>query len=533
MARARPLDWQHLDYTKVYRERTARLQRLRAGGSDAWDQAVNYYRSNPVDWVEDWCFTADQRVAGLGKNPTIPFTLFPRQREALAWMHESFKTQSPGVVEKSRDMGISWLIICFGVWAWLFHPGSSIGYGSYDKFKVDSIGNMDSLLEKARFVIRNLPPELRPIGYVESKHANYCRIVNPETGATLIGEVGENCGRGGRSTMYFVDEFAFFVHAERADSALSQNTPCRIYASTVCGMGNLFARKRHSGAYPVFIFDWHDDPRKDAAWYAKQVAENEPHTVAQEIDRDYHASQERTIIAGEWIRAAKEIGPLVGEWPEFGGGVGGFDIGAGGSGKSVLCCRFGPFVDRAQKWNEADTINVSALGYDAAVEAGVGLLNFDSIGVGAGVSAALSRFEDDNPTGPAVNAVNVGVSPTDRFWPDGKRASQKFANLKAELWWTMRDRFQKTWEHAKFLRGEEDGREHPLDELIVLDPRDYELINQLSMPTWEPTATMKIQVESKKSLAKRGIKSPDHAEALSLTFAESSHLLGSDIEGLY
>ena len=32
-------------------------------------------------------------------------------------------------------------------------------------------------------------------------------------------------------------------------------------------MSNPFARKRHEGKVDVFIFDWHDDPRKDEAWY--------------------------------------------------------------------------------------------------------------------------------------------------------------------------------------------------------------------------------------------------------------------------
>ncbi len=533
MAQARPLDWKRPDYTEVYRERAERLKQLRAGGQPAWDRAITYYRSNPIDWIEDWCFTSDPRLLGLGKNPSVPFTLFPRQQQVIAWLHDRFENQESGIVEKSRDMGMSWLTVVFGVWAWLFHSGSCIGYGSYHKNKVDMLGNMDSLFEKARHVIRTLPPELRPIGFVEDRHSNYCRIVNPETGATLTGEVGNNCGRGGRSTMYFIDEFAFFEHAERADASLSQNTPCRIYASTVCGMGNLFARKRHSGGYRVFVLDWHEDPRKDAAWYAKQLKEFDPVTIAQEIDRDYHASQERTIVAGKWVRAAQAIGHVVGKWPEYGAGIGGFDIGAGGSGKSVLSCRFGPFVDPAEEWAEADTINVAALGYDAATAAGVKTLNFDNIGIGAGVAAAMRRFQDDNPDGPHVAGINVGIPPTHRYWPDGKRASEKFANFKAELWWTMRDRFQKTWEHWRLLNGDITGKEYPLDELIVIHPQDYELASQLSLPTWEPTATMKIQVESKKSLARRGIKSPDHAEALSLTFAMPSRFETPDLKGMY
>ena len=39
-------------------------------------------------------------------------------------------------------------------------------------------------------------------------------------------------------------------------------------AVTVDAMGNVFARKRHSGHIPVFTFHWSDDPRKTKEWAA-------------------------------------------------------------------------------------------------------------------------------------------------------------------------------------------------------------------------------------------------------------------------
>jgi hypothetical protein len=45
-------------------------------------------------------------------------------------------------------------------------------------------------------------------GFVEKVHDNYMRIINPDNGATITGEAGDNIGRGGRTTMYFLDEWA-------------------------------------------------------------------------------------------------------------------------------------------------------------------------------------------------------------------------------------------------------------------------------------------------------------------------------------
>lgn len=530
MAKAHITDWNRPDYGPVFRERSERLEKIRR--DDAWKHAWTYYRQNPIDYIEDWLVTFDPRRIPDGKPPAVPFLLFPRQRQFIAWLHDRLDRGESGIVEKSRDVGISWLMLAFALWAYTFIPGAKVGFGSYKNEKVDRLGDMDGLFEKLRFMIRSLPRELRPLGYDEAKHATFMRVTNPENGAAVTGEGGPNVGRGGRSMMYFVDEFAHFDNDSQADAALSQNTTVRIYASTVNGAGNLFYRKRFSGDYPVFVFDWRDDPRKGPDWYALQRRTLEPHILAQEVDRDYHASVTRTVIPAAWVRAAQEIVTVIRRWPKFHHGVGGGDVGAGGSGKTTFSARFGPFVDSTLEWNEADTTNAAKLLHDAAIKAGVSALNFDSIGVGEGVASTLRRLQDESDI--QVSPINVGLPASDRIWPDGKRAKEKFANQKAELWWTARDAFQKTYERLLFERGEDGGVEHPLDELVVLHPQDHALASQLSLPTWGSTQTGKILIESKEALRRRGVPSPDHAEAFVLTYSAGAGRLGTaDIEGLY
>jgi phage terminase large subunit len=115
--------------------------------------------------------------------------------------------------------------------------------------------------------------------------------------------------------------------------------------------------------------------------------------------------------------------------------------------------------------------------------------------------------------------VNVGDSPTDRGWPDGKTAKEKFKNYKAELWWTMRERFLRAYEHLQWLKNPEEGKQHPEEDLIAIPREARELVMQLSQPKADYSETGKIEIEGKKALERRGIKSPDYAEALMLTFA--------------
>ena len=65
------------------------------------------------------------------------------------------------------------------------------------------------------------------------------------------------------------------------------------------------------------------------------------------------------------------------------------------------------------------------------------------------------------------------------------------------------------------MRGEGDQK-HDISDLLLLPDNDPDLCSQLSLPSWEWTASGRIQIESKNKLKHRGIPSPDHADALVL-----------------
>ena len=57
-------------------------------------------------------------------------------------------------------------------------------------------------------------------------------------------------------------------------------------------------------------------------------------------------------------------------------------------------------------------------------------------------------------------------------------------------------------------------------------PQDDELVAELASPLYKYTSTGKIKIESKDEMRKRGIKSPDKADALALTMASSAASFG-------
>lgn len=488
------VDWSRPDYSAVYTERAERLQRLRSDPA-ILPGLLDYYKERPADFVNDWGMTFDPRNAEIGVPTTVPFLLFPKQRQFLDWLHDRWRNREDGLAEKSRDMGVSWLCVAFGVWMWRFHPGTVIGFGSRKEEYVDNIGDPKSLFWKVRQFIELLPAELRPRGYVTEKHAPFMRIQNPENGAAIVGEAGDNIGRGNRTSIYFKDESAFYPRPEAIDAALSQTSNCKIDVSTPNGAGNPFYKKRKSGKIKVFTFHWRDDPRKDEAWYAAQAEKLDPVILAQEVDIDYEASVTDAFIGGDLVRAAADLGPaqVIGMGPVKWG----LDVARFGDDKSVLTRRRGRLVYQVEDWPQIDTMALADAVWNRCKELWFAdsdlkpaQIAVDTIGVGAGVYDRLVQYQKQNAARVGVQLVAVNSSIRVE---DGVNY-----NKRAKMWDDMREWLKDT------------PCSIPVSSALVaeLPALKYYYRNGLRL------------IESKEDAKKRGIKSPDYADSLALTFAE-------------
>lgn len=462
-----------------------------------------------VYWLSRWGWTLDPREQGPGRPSTLPFLPFPRQSELLRWLEEREHNQEDGLVEKSREVGVTWLCCAFAMHRWLFRRGCKVGFGSRKLDLVDRKGDPDCIFEKLRFLLHHLPLWMLPPGFNAKRDDCEGKLLNPGNGSAITGEGGDDIGRGGRSSAYFIDEAAFLEHPRVVDAALSQTTRVRIDVSTPRGPGNPFAEKRHSGRVPVFTFHHRDDPRKGPEWYARECKRlGDPVLIAQELDIDYSASLEGIVIPGAWVRAAVNL-----DLSRSGRCVCGLDVAEAGSNLSVLVPRWGPVVGDPVSWGQANTTETAHRAAEHCRRLQAAALSYDVCGVGAGIRGTLDSAEGRLPF--LCNAVNGGSSPTEAIWPDKRTSKEKFLNYRAELWWGLRARFEKAYEHVT-------GKaEHPAEDMISL-PDHPELIAQLSLPTYSLTETGKVRIEGKDAMRRRGVKSPDHADALALSFASVS-----------
>jgi hypothetical protein len=497
-----------------------RLWRDCARDNDLRALELEACRRDVVRFVRNWVWTFDPR--SMATDKFMPFLPFPKQVGLLRFLEEREATKTSGVVCKGRDTGVTWLCVAFAVHRWVFHEGYVTTFGSRRENLVDRLGDMDAILPKARYILSRLPVWLLPRRYDVNRHSQVMMITNPDTKAVIKGESGDEMGRGGRSSLFFIDETAKVERLSNVFAAVSATTDVEVDVSTPGRPGDPFDQRcDRPDVWPLFELDWRDDPRKTREWAVRRRAELGPMIFAREYERDRKISMEGLVIQPAWAQAGLRLRELVDIEPSAFVVAGG-DIGGGGRGKSVFIARAGPVVRAPIDWNDANTTMTAFRLVEEAAKVGAKILNYDPIGIGAGVTGALKGF---NTKDLKINGINVGL-PCDkrRKWPDGKTSAEKFQNVRAELWWILRDRLMKTWEHVMWLEGDREiGAEHPLEDLLAL-PDDPSLIAQLSQLTWWPTTSGKIQIEAKTDLRSRGIPSPDLADALMLTMTEGSTL---------
>lgn len=254
-------------------------------------------RRDPAFFINFACWTFDPRK----ENPHIPFILYPYQIDLIHWLEERLVQKQDGVIDKSRDMGVSWVIMAWLLWHWLFDESFQALIGSRAEYQVDN-RLIDSHFGRLEYLIQRLPAFLKPQGFSFRQHRHHMKLVNPENGAAIKGEASHgNFGRQGRFNVVFFDELAFWDKERQfaAWRSASEATRTRIAVSTPNGAENLFYQLVHEGKTPHLRIHWSLHPEKDEEWYEKQRQRLTDVELAAEVDISYHAA-DAELVYPEW-----------------------------------------------------------------------------------------------------------------------------------------------------------------------------------------------------------------------------------------
>lgn len=515
----------------------ARRKRVWEAGyasEDFAEVARKAYAADPVMFINDCVFVYEPRNASRGDPTKIPAVPFQRQAEFIYWLKTMFENKWSGPVEKSRDSGATWMASAFAVWVWLFIPGSSIGFGSRKEALIDRKGDMGAIFPKIRAIIDHLPIWLVPEGYNPREHDNYLRIINPDNVSSIVGEAGDAIGRGGRTSLYFVDESAHIEHPETIDASLTANTDVRIDISSAW-TGTVF--DRWCAASPPekkFIFDLHDVPWHTEEWVKTKKDELESkglgHIYRREYLRDGTAGIAGQLIPSDWVEASVGAADKLrarGLLPEkrYGKRGAGLDVADGGMDRNALCMTHGIEVVYLKSRPDLLADGAGAWAYFEAMGHEANELRYDSIGVGAGAAATLRNKKGVKKI--IGFAGSDGVAFPDRKYEGNRTHGDMFANAKAQAWWLLRDRFLETYKligTGKYL-GMETVPAETLDAIISLSPdldEIRELKSELSQVIYKHNPSGKVLIDKKPD----GQPSPNRADSVMIVYAPEQPVPG-------
>lgn len=163
-------------------------------------------------------------------------------------------------------------------------------------------------------------------------------------------------------------------------------------------------------------------------------------------------------------------------------GILGVDVARYGTDTTVIYLRQGPVVRLIGEYAKQSTMETTGRVVQAARENPTAQLRVDGVGVGGGV---VDRLVEQ---GYAVVDMQAGAAPSD---------PNHYVNSRSEWFWTLKRLFE---------TGD-----------IDIDPADDELAAQLGSIKYKITSRGQVQIESKDDMKKRGLPSPDRADAVMLT----------------
>lgn len=201
----------------------------------------------------------------------------------------------------------------------------------------------------------------------------------------------------------------------------------------------------------------------------------------QEYLCDFAAANENSLI--EFDLVVNAMGrDIERESYEHAPRVMGVDVARFGGDRSVIVRRQGLLAYKPEVHRDLDTMAFAGIVSDRIREYRPATVFVDSSGLGAGVADRLRQL------GHSIVDVDAGSR---------ARESHRFINLRAEMWWGLRE-----W----------------LKQGGVMQ-NDQALMADLVAPEYTFDPKDRVRLESKDDMKRRGLPSPDTADALAMTFA--------------
>lgn len=374
-------------------------------------------------------------------------------------------------------------------------------------------------------------------------HENCPSLVKPSTGAAnakelyfnkldsgyKVGTAGNKAvGRSATVQLFHGSEVGFWPNAQQHAAGIIQAIPNEIgtesfLESTANGIGNYFhqqwqdAESGKSEYIAIFVpWFWQEEYRLDVPDGFRLTDAEEAYKEAYGLDLAQMAwrrakiveLKDETLFKQEYPATAAEAFQVSGldpyikpelvmvarglEVDAVGQKKIGVDPARFGDDRTSICYRQGRKVHWIRSYSKKNTMEVAGLVVQVIKDVDPDQVAIDVGGLGAGVYDRLQELVDEKSV--QLVQVNSSNSPIDEV---------KYTNKRAEMWGEMRE-----W----------------LEKQPASIPDSDELHADLTQIRYSYDSNNALRMEKKEDMKKRGLRSPDMADALGLTFAEPSYV---------
>ena len=431
----------------------------------------------------------------LYRNDPVKFVRVVLRETPLKWQEELLRKIAAGKrrISVRAGHGVGKSTVCSWAIVWVMctrFPQKCV-------MTAPTAGQLfDALFSELKAQVNKLPPVLRDSFDVlsdrislkaapESSFAS-ARTSSSERPEALAGIHSEN-------VLLIVDEASAVPEPvfEAAAGSMSGHSACTILIGNPTRNSGLFYRTHHelSSDWDTMHVSCLDIPlvSKDFVEQIKATYGEGSNAFRIRVLGEFAVADNDTLIAAELVDAAmgRDVPVDVSD-----GMIYGLDVARFGTDRSALCKRKGNVVMEVKSWGGLDLMQlVGAVVNEARTDNPVEIC-VDTIGLGSGVADRLREM--------GYNVRDVNVAESSAMNPNANK-------LRDELWLAVKD-----WLATRTVRI----------------PNDQTLRHELVAPRYNFSSSGKIVVESKDAMKKRGMRSPDLADAVCLTFAGNAALVG-------
>lgn len=466
------------------------------------------------------------------KSGTIePFLLNPAQKHVHARLEEQKARMGRvrALILKGRQQGCSTLV------GGRFYHQVTHRYGTQAFILTHALDATQNLYKMAQRFYENTPPIVRP--QVTTSNSKELIFGVLDSGYKLGTAENKSVGRSATIQLLHGSEVAFWNNAEEHAKGIMQAVPNEdgteiILESTANGVGNYFhqlwqkAEAGQSEYIAIFVpWNWQEeyrvpiddifDPTAEEVelalqyqlchdqllWRRRKIAElsvngtDGDKSFKQEYPFNsteaFQITGENSFISSELVmRCRKELAEKYGKL------LLGVDPARFGDDRSCIIRRQGRVAFGKETYIKKDTMEITGIVHNIIITEKPFRVFVDVGGLGAGIVDRLRELGH----GDIVVAVNSGSTPLD---------ARRYYNKRAEMWGEM-----KAW---------------MMDSPCQI-PDEDSLHADLCGIRYTIDSNSRVVMEKKSDMKKRGIRSPDEAEAVALTFALPEKALNDNVK---